>query len=81
MILLINLVHLMGTCVEASKRFLVYENMPNGSLESVLFRKSEKFLAWQSRYEIAIGTARGLAYLHEECRDCIIYSHIKPKNI
>lgn len=71
----------MGTCVEASKRFLVYENMPNGSLESVLFRKSEKILAWQSRYEIAIGTARGLAYLHEECRDCIIYSHIKPKNI
>ncbi|ESR60529.1 Receptor-like serine/threonine-protein kinase [Citrus sinensis] len=66
MILLINLVHLMGTCVEASKRFLVYENMPNGSLESVLFRKSEKFLAWQSRYEIAIGTARGLAYLHED---------------
>lgn len=55
--------------------------MPNGSLESVLFRKSEKILAWQSRYEIAIGTARGLAYLHEECRDCIIYSHIKPKNI
>lgn len=81
MILHINLVHLMGTCVEASKRFLVYENMPNGSLESVLFRKSEKILAWRSRYEIAIGTARGLAYLHEECRDCIIYSHIKPKNI
>ncbi|KDO53896.1 hypothetical protein CISIN_1g043143mg, partial [Citrus sinensis] len=47
MILLINLVHLMGTCVEASKRFLVYENMPNGSLESVLFRKSEKILAWR----------------------------------
>ncbi|KAJ4729794.1 putative S-receptor kinase [Melia azedarach] len=77
----INLVRLRGICVDASKRFLVYEYMPRGSLESVLFRKSTSILDWESRYKIAIGTARGLAYLHEECRDCIIHCDIKPENI
>ncbi|KAL5797556.1 hypothetical protein ACOSQ2_002376 [Xanthoceras sorbifolium] len=77
----INLVRLRGFCAEASKRFLVYEYMPNGSLESLLFRKSSKILDWQTRYTIATGTARGLAYLHEKCRDCIIHCDIKPENI
>ncbi|XP_031280200.1 G-type lectin S-receptor-like serine/threonine-protein kinase At2g19130 [Pistacia vera] len=77
----INLVRLCGFCAEASKRFLVYEYMPNGSLESLLFRKSPRILDWQSRFRIATGTARGLAYLHEECRDCIIHCDIKPENI
>jgi hypothetical protein len=77
----INLVRLCGFCAEASKRFLVYEYMPNGSLESVLFKNSSIVLDWKARYHIAIGTARGLAYLHEECRECIIHCDIKPENI
>ncbi|XP_044503988.1 G-type lectin S-receptor-like serine/threonine-protein kinase At2g19130 [Mangifera indica] len=76
-----NLVRLYGFCAKASKRSLVYEYMPNGSLETLLFPKNPKILDWQSRYRIAIGTARGLAYLHEECRDCIIHCDIKPDNI
>ncbi|ONI16934.1 hypothetical protein PRUPE_3G131100 [Prunus persica] len=77
----INLVRLRGFCAETSKRFLVYDYMPNGSLESVLFQKSPIVLDWKARYNIAAGTARGLAYLHEECRECIIHCDIKPENI
>lgn len=55
--------------------------MPNGSLESHLFNKSSSVLDWKTRFNIAIGTARGLTYLHENCRDCIIHCDIKPENI
>uniref|UniRef100_A0A2N9EYX2 Receptor-like serine/threonine-protein kinase n=1 Tax=Fagus sylvatica TaxID=28930 RepID=A0A2N9EYX2_FAGSY len=77
----VNILRLRGFCVEASKRFLVYEHMPKGSLESHLFQTVSIILAWKTRYRIAIGTARGLAYLHENCRDCIIHCDIKPENI
>uniref|UniRef100_A0A2N9IC01 non-specific serine/threonine protein kinase n=1 Tax=Fagus sylvatica TaxID=28930 RepID=A0A2N9IC01_FAGSY len=77
----VNLLRLRGFCVEASKRFLVYEYMPKGSLESHLFQNVSMILDWKTRYHIAIGTARGLAYLHESCRDCIIHFDIKPENI
>uniref|UniRef100_A0A2N9IGP9 Receptor-like serine/threonine-protein kinase n=1 Tax=Fagus sylvatica TaxID=28930 RepID=A0A2N9IGP9_FAGSY len=77
----VNLVRLRGFYVEASKRFLVYEYMPKGSLESHLFQNVSMILDWKTRYHIAIGTARGLAYLHESCRDCIIHFDIKPENI
>lgn len=55
--------------------------MPKGSLESHLFQKGSQILDWKIRYNIALGTARGLAYIHEECRDCIIHCDIKPENI
>ena len=61
--------------------FIVYDYMPKGSLESHLFRKGSQILDWKIRYNIALGTARGLAYLHEECRDCIIHCDIKLENI
>ena len=77
----INLVRLWGFCAEASKRLLVYEYMPNGSLQSLFHQENALMLDWKDRYHIAIGTARGLAYLHEECRDCIIHCDIKPDNI
>lgn len=77
----INLVRLLGFCVKDSKRFLVYEYMPNGSLESHLFCNGSKILDWKKRYHIALGVARGLAYLHEKCRECIIHCDIKPENI
>uniref|UniRef100_A0A7N2L261 Uncharacterized protein n=1 Tax=Quercus lobata TaxID=97700 RepID=A0A7N2L261_QUELO len=77
----VNLLHLRGFCVEVSKRFLVSDYMPKGSLETHLFQKVSRILDWKTRYHIAIGIAKGLAYLHENCRDCIIHFDIKPENI
>ncbi|MBA0733684.1 hypothetical protein Gogos_017669 [Gossypium gossypioides] len=77
----VNLVHLLGFCLKGTKRFLVYEYMPNGSLDSHLFYKDSKILDWKTRHHIALGVARGLAYLHEKCRVCIIHCDIKPENI
>jgi serine/threonine protein kinase len=78
----VNLVRLRGFCSEGNKKLLVYDYMPNGSLDSLLFsEKNTKVLDWKTRYSIALGTARGLNYLHEKCRDCIIHCDIKPENI
>ncbi|XP_040381875.1 G-type lectin S-receptor-like serine/threonine-protein kinase At2g19130 [Oryza brachyantha] len=77
----VNLVRLLGFCSEGSRRLLVYELMPRGSLEQQLFHGETAPLSWAARYQIALGTARGLNYLHEECRDCIIHCDVKPDNI
>ncbi|KAI7744509.1 hypothetical protein M8C21_006202, partial [Ambrosia artemisiifolia] len=78
----VNLARLRGFCSEGNHKLLVYEYMPNGSLDFHLFhRKRENVLDWKTRYQIAVGTARGLVYLHEKCRDCIIHCDIKPENI
>lgn len=79
----LNLVRLIGFCSEGRHRLLVYEFMKNTSLDTFLFGSSEQTrkLDWQTRLNIALGTARGIAYLHEECRDCIIHCDIKPENI
>jgi len=79
----LNLVRLHGFCSEGSHRLLVYEFMANGSLDSWLFGKKhgEKLLDWEQRLNIALGTARALAYLHEECSDHIIHLDVKPENI
>uniref|UniRef100_A0A0D9UYF9 Receptor-like serine/threonine-protein kinase n=1 Tax=Leersia perrieri TaxID=77586 RepID=A0A0D9UYF9_9ORYZ len=76
-----NLVRLLGFCVNGNRRLLVYEYMPNGSLDAHIFSEKSGLLSWQVRYQIALGIARGLAYLHEECEDCIIHCDIKPENI
>ncbi|GAB4853998.1 hypothetical protein Ancab_039360 [Ancistrocladus abbreviatus] len=79
----VNLVRLRGFCSEGMRKLLVYDYMPNSSLDTHLFQhgNDSKLLDWKTRYQIAVGTARGLAYLHEECRDCIIHCDIKPENI
>ncbi|XP_059661011.1 G-type lectin S-receptor-like serine/threonine-protein kinase At2g19130 [Cornus florida] len=80
----VNLVRLRGFCSEGDKRLLVYDYMPNGSLDSHLFHEKDsnyKVLDWKTRYQIALGTARGLDYLHEKCWDCIIHCDVKPENI
>ena len=69
----INIVRLLGFCAEGSRRFLVYEYMANGSLSTYLFSKGSSKLSWELRYSIALGIARGLAYLHEGCKDCILH--------
>ncbi|XP_002529278.3 G-type lectin S-receptor-like serine/threonine-protein kinase At2g19130 [Ricinus communis] len=77
-----NLVRLRGFCSEGTKKLLVYDYMPNGSLDSFLFQGNKLIvLDWKTRYNIALGTAKGLAYLHEKCKDCIIHCDIKPENI
>ncbi|KAL8485421.1 hypothetical protein ACS0TY_027642 [Phlomoides rotata] len=80
----LNLVRLIGFCSEGRHRLLVYEFMKNSSLDRFLFAsegQSGKHLNWENRYNIALGTARGITYLHEECRDCIVHCDIKPENI
>ncbi|GJX30933.1 G-type lectin S-receptor-like serine/threonine-protein kinase [Tanacetum coccineum] len=77
-----NLVRLYGFCFESSLRALVYEFMVNGSLDNHLFKvKKEPAIGFQKLHEIAIGTARGIAYLHEECAQRIVHYDIKPGNI
>lgn len=80
----LNLVRLMGFCSEGRRRLLVYEFMKNGSLDNFLFsqnQQSGKLLTWEQRFNVALGTAKGITYLHEECRDCIVHCDIKPENI
>jgi serine/threonine protein kinase len=75
-----SLIHLYGFCFENHLRALVYEYMGNGSLDKYLFGKN-KILGFEKLLEIAVGTARGIAYLHEECQQRIIHYDIKPGNI
>ncbi|KAK6119631.1 hypothetical protein DH2020_046654 [Rehmannia glutinosa] len=80
----LHLVRLKGFCAEGSHRLLVYEYMANGSLEKWLFRKGQEeelILDWDTRYNIAVGTAKGLAYLHEDCDVKIVHCDIKPENV
>ncbi|XP_075494016.1 G-type lectin S-receptor-like serine/threonine-protein kinase LECRK3 [Primulina tabacum] len=74
-----NLVKLLGYCEEGQNRLLVYEFMTNGSLASFLFQKSKP--SWYRRVQIAIATAKGLCYLHDECCIQIIHCDIKPQNV
>ncbi|KAF3444213.1 hypothetical protein FNV43_RR13903 [Rhamnella rubrinervis] len=75
-----NLVRLKGFCAQGRQRFLVYEYMNRGSLDRTLFG-SGPVLEWQERFKIALGTARGLAYLHSGCEPKIIHCDVKPENI
>ena len=77
----VNLIRLLGFCSEKSTRILVYEYMPNGSLERNIFASTPVELRWNVRFQIALGIAKGLSYLHEECRSCIIHCDIKPDNV
>lgn len=99
----LNLVRLWGYCTEKGKRILVYEYVPNGSLDKFLFTKrqvqnveagdveqevglnleteEQPVLDWNIRYRIALGVARAIAYLHEECLEWVLHCDIKPENI
>ncbi|KAL0463185.1 UNVERIFIED_CONTAM: Cysteine-rich receptor-like protein kinase [Sesamum latifolium] len=76
-----NLVRLLGYCSKGSELLLVYEYMANGSLDRFLYGDKRGALTWKQRYNIIFGTARGLAYLHEQYHECIIHRDIKPGNI
>ncbi|KAK9103846.1 hypothetical protein Sjap_021100 [Stephania japonica] len=79
----INVVRLTGFCVEGTKRALVYDFMPNGSLDKYIFPREEgaNCLSWGKVYEIAMGVARGIEYLHRGCDMQILHFDIKPHNI
>ncbi|XP_024521955.1 cysteine-rich receptor-like protein kinase 2 isoform X2 [Selaginella moellendorffii] len=76
-----NLVRLLGCSTEGTERLLVYELLKNNSLENALFGPVEKPLSWETRHNILLGTARGLAYLHEDSQIRIVHRDIKPSNI
>ncbi|KAL2477418.1 L-type lectin-domain containing receptor kinase IX.1 [Forsythia ovata] len=75
-----NLVQLVGWCHEKRELLLVYEFMPNGSLDLHLF-KEKSLLTWETRYKIARGLASALLYLHEEWEQCVVHRDIKSSNI
>ncbi|KAL8538010.1 hypothetical protein ACS0TY_000097 [Phlomoides rotata] len=78
----VNVVKLVGYCAERSKRALVFDYMPNGSLDKYLYsRENTNCLSWERKHEIAVGVARGIEYLHRGCDIQILYFDIKPHNI
>jgi interleukin-1 receptor-associated kinase 1 len=77
-----NVVQLIGFCAEGSKRALVYDFMPNGSLDSHLFSQEGSIsLSWQKLHQISLGVACGIDYLHLGCDMQILHFDIKPHNI
>ncbi|KAK4486633.1 hypothetical protein RD792_006802 [Penstemon davidsonii] len=78
----VNIVNLLGFCYEKNKRALIYEFMPNKSLDKFICKSSiDCHLAWDNMYKIALGVARGLEYLHRGCNTRIVHFDIKPQNI
>ncbi|KAM4108861.1 hypothetical protein ACB094_03G077400 [Castanea mollissima] len=75
-----NLVQLIGWCHEQRELLLVYEYMPNGSLDSHLFG-AKIMLKWPVRYKIAQGLTSAILYLHEEWEQCVVHRDIKSSNI
>ncbi|KAL9667537.1 hypothetical protein QQ045_001898 [Rhodiola kirilowii] len=76
-----NLVKLHGCCVDGARRMLVYEYLDNNSLDQAIFGAKSLDLNWQTRLNICMGIARGLAYLHEESRIRIVHRDVKASNI
>ncbi|XP_030470562.1 proline-rich receptor-like protein kinase PERK1 [Syzygium oleosum] len=76
-----HLVSLVGYCIAGSQRMLVYEFLPNKTLEHHLHGKDCPPMDWSTRLRIALGSAKGLAYLHEDCHPRIIHRDIKGANI
>jgi serine/threonine protein kinase len=81
----VNIVTLLGFCYEKTKRALIYEFMPNGSLDKFIYDKGSPItnchLDSKTMFQIAVGIARGLEYLHRGCNTRILHFDIKPHNI
>ncbi|XP_019097941.1 PREDICTED: lectin-domain containing receptor kinase VI.3-like isoform X1 [Camelina sativa] len=79
-----NLVNLQGWCKHKNDLLLIYDYIPNGSLDSLLYskpRRSGEVLSWNVRFQIAKGIASGLLYLHEEWEQIVIHRDVKPSNV
>ncbi|KAI3453542.1 hypothetical protein Pfo_010205 [Paulownia fortunei] len=79
----VNVVRLVGFCAEGFRRALVYEFLPNDSLEKFIFQAGSKrnSLGWERLQDIALGIAKGIEYLHQGCDQQILHFDIKPHNI
>uniref|UniRef100_A0A0D9XCN6 Protein kinase domain-containing protein n=1 Tax=Leersia perrieri TaxID=77586 RepID=A0A0D9XCN6_9ORYZ len=75
-----NIVQLLGWCDCRRGLFLVYELMPEGSLDKHLY-DTNRLLSWPNRYNIAIGLGSALQYLHQDCNRCVVHGDIKPANV
>ncbi|XP_010412987.2 PREDICTED: LEAF RUST 10 DISEASE-RESISTANCE LOCUS RECEPTOR-LIKE PROTEIN KINASE-like 2.4 isoform X1 [Camelina sativa] len=77
----VNIVSLFGFCYEGNNRAIIYEFMPNGSLDKFISENMSTKKDWKALYNIAVGVARGLEYLHNSCVSKIVHFDIKPQNI
>ncbi|TYG82024.1 hypothetical protein ES288_D01G053300v1 [Gossypium darwinii] len=77
----VNVVQLIGFCVERKKQALVYDFMINGSLDKFIFSSGSSSLSWEKMFEIVVGVGRGIEYLHNGCAMKILHFDIKPHNI
>ncbi|KAF8042876.1 hypothetical protein BT93_A1258 [Corymbia citriodora subsp. variegata] len=80
----VNVVRMVGFCADGFRRALVYEFLPNESLEKFIFQGDDNpdpFLSWDRLHDIALGVAKGIEYLHQGCDQKILHFDIKPHNI
>ncbi|KAM7465826.1 hypothetical protein LguiB_013388 [Lonicera macranthoides] len=79
----VNVVRLVGFCADGINRALIYEYLPNESLEKLIFSETQNktFLGWEKLQDIALGIAKGIEYLHQGCDHQILHFDIKPHNI
>ncbi|CAM8906052.1 unnamed protein product [Rhodiola kirilowii] len=76
-----NIVRLLGCCSNKETTMLLYEYMPNGSLDDLLHGNVKGVADWLTRYKIAVGVAQGICYLHHDCDPVIVHRDLKPSNI